>query len=96
MSVTEIMAAQAALNLAGMTGAKEITGTASVTAATGNYFCALHAMTATVVAAQTNVNDAVNADLTKITSIPANAVLHGKWSTVTLASGQMIGYYAKG
>jgi hypothetical protein len=96
MSQLELMAAQVALNKAGATGAKEITGTEAVTPADGYYFFALQAMAATVVAAQSDVSGAVNADLATITSIPAGAIIYGKWDSITLTSGQMIGYYAKG
>ncbi len=96
MSQLEIMAAQVALNKAGATGSKAITGTNAVTPADGYYFFALQAMAATVVAAQGDVSGAVNASLATITSIPAGAIIYGKWNSITLASGQMIGYYAKG
>ena len=96
MSQLELMAAHVALNKAGATGSKAITGTSAVTPADGYYFFALQAMAATVVAAQGNVSGAVNADLTTITSIPVGAVVYGKWNSITLTSGEMIGYYAKG
>jgi len=80
---------------AGEYGAKAITGTDAVTPATGYYFAALHAMAATDVAEQEDVAGAHNPTLSDITSIPANSVLYGKWSSITLTSGQMIGYYKK-
>jgi hypothetical protein len=95
-SQLEIMAAQVVLNQAGVDGAKAITGTASVEAASGKYFCTLQAMTASVVAAQTDVDGAVNADLTAITEIPTGVLINGKWRAITLTSGELIGYYAKG
>lgn len=95
-SNTEIMAAQVALNKAGATGSKDITGTDAVEPADGYYFFALHAMADTVVAAQGNLSGAVNTDLTKFTKIPAGAVVYGKWNSITLTSGELIGYYAKG
>jgi hypothetical protein len=96
MSQLELMAAQVALNKAGATGSKAITGTDAVTPADGYYFFALQAMATTVVAAQGDVSGAVNADLTTITGIPAGVIIYGKWDSITLTSGQMIGYYAKG
>lgn len=96
MSQLELMAAQVALNKAGATGSKTITGTSAVIPATGYYFFALQAMAATVVASQIDVSGAVNATLSSITSIPVGAIIYGKWSSITLTSGQMIGYYAKG
>jgi hypothetical protein len=96
MSQLELMAAQVALNKAGATGAKEITGTEAVTPADGYYFFALQAVADTVVAAQGSVSGAVNADLTKFTKISAGVIVYGKWNSITLTSGEMIGYYAKG
>jgi hypothetical protein len=95
MSQTEIMAAQMALNLAGMTGAKEITGTIEVKPDDGYYFCAFHAVADTVVATQTNKDEAVNADLTKFNKISAGVTVYGKWTAIKLTSGEMIGYYAR-
>jgi hypothetical protein len=80
---------------AGEYGSKAITGTGAVTPATGYYFAALHAMADTVVAAQGNLDDAVNATLSSITSIPAGSILFGQWNSITLTSGQMIAYYKK-
>jgi hypothetical protein len=96
MSQLELMAAQVALNNAGMTGAKEITGTSEITPADGYYFCALQAMADTVVATQSNKADAINADLTKFTKISAGVTVYGKWDAIKLTSGELIGYYAKG
>jgi hypothetical protein len=96
MSQLELMAAQVAVNKVGATGAKEITGTSEVKPASGYYFFALKAMMDTVVAAQGDKSGAVNADLTKFTKIPAGATVYGKWTAITLTSGELIGYYAKG
>ena len=96
MSQTEIMAAQVALNNAGMTGSKAITGTSAVTPAAGFYFCALQALKDSVVAAQGNVSEAVNATLSSFTKIPAGMTVYGKWNSITLTSGELIGYYARG
>lgn len=96
MSQLELMAAQVALNKAGATGSKAITGTDAVEPADGYYFFALQAMADTVVAAQGNVSGAVNSDLTGFTKIPAGSTVYGKWNSITLTSGEMIGYYAKG
>ncbi len=96
MSELQIKAAQVTINKAGATGSKAITGTSAVTPADGYYFFALQAMAATVVAAQGDVSGATNATLSSITSIPAGAIIYGKWNSITLTSGQMIGYYAKG
>jgi len=75
MSQLELMAAQVALNHAGATGAKEITGTSEVKPADGHYFCALQAMADTVVSAQSDKDGAVNADLTKFANIPAGVTV---------------------
>jgi hypothetical protein len=95
-SYLEIAAAQVALNKAGATGSKAITGTDPVTPADGYYFFALQAMADTVVAAQGDVTDAVNADLTEFTKISAGVTVYGKWNSITLTSGELIGYYAIG
>jgi hypothetical protein len=95
-SQLEIMAAQVELNKAGVTGSKAITGTDEVTPADGYYFFAFQAMIDTVVAAQGDVTGAVNADLTGFTKISAGVVVYGKWNSITLTSGELIGYYAKG
>ena len=96
MSQLELMAAQVALNLAGMTGSKEITGKNEVKPADGYYFCALHAVADTVVATQTDKDKAINADLTKFTKLSAGVTVYGKWDAIKLTSGELIGYYAKG
>jgi hypothetical protein len=96
MSTLEILASQVYLNNCGANGGKEITGTSAVTPADGYYFCKIEVMSDTVVAAQGNVTNAINPDLTKITSIPAKTILYGKWNSITLTSGDAIGYYAKG
>ena len=89
------MAALATINNVGATGAKAITGTNAVTPAAGYYFFKLVAMAATVVAAQGNVTDAINATLSAFTAIPVTGEVYGKFNSITLTSGQMIGYYAK-
>lgn len=96
MSNLQNLAAQATLADLGACGGREIIGTTIVSPATGNYFFALHFMAASVVAAQTNVTGATNPALSAITSIPAGTKIYGKFSSVTLTSGQAIGYYCKG
>lgn len=96
MSQLEQSAAAILLSTHGMIGSKAITGTSVVTPADGYYFCAITAMAATVVASQGDVSGSTNATLSGITSIPAGVTIYGKFSSITLTSGQAIGYYAKG
>lgn len=94
-SQLENQASQVILNANGVTGSKAITGTSAVTPPEGYYFFKIQTMAATVVAAQVDVTDAVNVDLTSITSIPVGSEVYGKWSSITLTSGEAIGYLAK-
>lgn len=73
-------------------GSIEMNGAGAVVPATGKIFTKLIVMTETVVAAQTDVS-ITNADLSVFTSIPAGAVIYGRWSSITLTSGQVIAYY---
>jgi len=84
-------ASKATVNAVGANGSLEITGTSIVSAPAGSYIFAIDFMSDSVVAAQGNVTGAVNADLTAIASIPPKAV-YGKWTSVTLTSGDAIGY----
>ena len=77
----------------GQDGGKSITGTNAVTPATGNYYFAIQIIADTVVAAQGNVAGAVNPDLTDFTVLSAGTIIYGKWNSITLTSGEAIGYY---
>lgn len=85
----------AIVNSVGALGSNEITGVGAVTPTTGFYFFAIQIIADTVVAAQVDVTNATNADLTALTSIPAGTVVYGKWSSITLTSGEAIGYLAR-
>lgn len=78
----------------GRFGSKEITGTSEITAATGNVFTCLQVIEDAQVSAQTDV-DVTNGDLTAFTTIPAGQFIYGRWSSITLSAGSMIGYYEK-
>lgn len=91
-SQLEQSAAQAYLNVNGVTGGKAITGTSKVSPAAGFYFCAILATAATVVASQEDVTDAINPTLGPI---PVGATVYGKFKSITLTSGTAIGYYAR-
>jgi hypothetical protein len=95
MSQLQQSSSQAQLNSIGATGSKSITGAAAVTPPAGYYFFAIQIIADTVVAAQGNVTGATNADLTDFTSIPAGTTIFGKFSSVTLTSGEAIGYLAR-
>ena len=73
-------------------GSKSITGTSAVTPATGKTFTAIQAISNIVVSAQTDKGTS-NMDLTDFTTILAGTVVFGKWSSITLSSGEAIGYY---
>lgn len=96
MSQAQIMAAQLELSRLGASGTKEITGTSKVSPTAGNYFMGFTTMAATVVASQEDMPGSVNGTLSSFTSIPANTTIYGKFKSITLTSGQAIGYYAKG
>lgn len=95
MTNIEQQASKAIVANSGVIGSKAITGTSAVTPATGYNFCALQAMVDTVVAAQGDVTGATNADLTGFTKIPAGTTVYGKFNSITLTSGELIGYYIK-
>lgn len=86
---------QAVVNSVGATGSKEITGIVAVTPPTGYYFFAISFIADSVVAAQGDVDGAVNADLTAFTTLPSGLNVYGKWDSITLTSGEAIGYLAK-
>ena len=94
MSDLSNKAYQMSLNEAGCTGSKAITGTSAVTPPTGFYFFKIVPSSATVVAAQGDVTDAVNADLTAIASHGVGIPIYGKFNSITLTSGDGIGYLA--
>lgn len=81
----------------GMIAGKIITGTGAVTPPTGHYFFKIVPVSTTiVVAAQGDVTDATNPDLTDLTSIPSGVPIYGKFNSITLTSGEAIGYCVKG
>ena len=79
----------------GQTGSKEITGTSAVTPPTGFYFWSIVPSSDMVISAQGNVTSAINADLTAIASHPTGVPIYGKFNSITLTSGDGIGYLAK-
>jgi len=77
----------------GQNGSKAIVGTSEVKADDDKIFTCLYAMSDCVVSAQ--VDEGVsNADLTSLVAIPEGLIVYGLWSSITLSSGDMIGYYA--
>jgi hypothetical protein len=69
-------------------------GTAEVSVPTTNYFSAIQSMADTVVSTQEDVTGATNPALSTFTSILAGTVIYGKFSSITLTSGQAIAYKA--
>ena len=84
---TELMEASS-----GNLGSKSITGISAVTPASGYVFGAIQIISDTEVAAQTD-SGITNTDLTDFTVLYAGTVIYGKWSSITLKSGEAIGYY---
>ena len=76
----------------GQYGGKEITGVGAVTPDAGFYFFAVQFIADSVVAAQGDVAGIANPDLTAFTVIKAGTTLYGKWSSITLTSGEALGY----
>ncbi len=74
----------------GNLGSKSIIGTSAVTPDSG-VFTFIHFVAASVVTTQTDAG-VVNADLSALASIPAGTTVYGKWSSITLTSGEAIGY----
>lgn len=96
MSSIEQLASLATVQNIGAIGSKEIVGTSAVTPATGYYFYAIQVTSDIIVSAQGNLTGATNMVLANITGgIPAGTVIYGKFNSITLTSGQAIGYYAK-
>jgi len=85
---------QATVNSVGAIGSKAITGTSAVTPPTGYYFFAIDFMADSVVTSQIDLTGATNAVLSSLTTIPAKPV-YGKWTSITLTSGEAIGYLAR-
>jgi len=94
MSYLSGQSSKAILALSGLEGTKSITGTSAVTSGTGYYFSALQVVAAAVVAAQTDVSGYTVVDLTDFTSLPAG-VYPCKCTSITLTSGEAIGYLAR-
>jgi hypothetical protein len=72
-----------------------IVGTAEVSVPTNNYFSAIQIMAQAVVSAQENVTGATNPTLSTFTALPAGVIIHGKFSSIKLTSGEAIAYKAQ-
>lgn len=75
-------------------GGKAITGTSAVTPPTGYYFFAIQVVANMVVSAKGDVDGATNPDITAFTSILAGQIVYGKFNSISLTSGEAIGYLA--
>jgi len=69
-----------------------IIGVDSIIAPTGYYFCTVHFITESVVAAQTALTGFTVVDLTKFTAIPADRLISTKLTKISLTSGSAIGF----
>lgn len=87
-------ASETILNSVGSNGSVDITGTGAVTPPAGFYFYCIDFLADATVTAQVDLTDAVNADLTAFTTIPAKPVFV-KLTSITLGGGEAIGYLAK-
>lgn len=94
MSAIQNMASQVILNEAGIEGSKALL-TGANTPTSGKYFYKIESFVDMVVSAQVDVTGSDNVDLTALTNIPKNSKVYGKWSSITLTSGEGVGYYAK-
>lgn len=94
MGYLEGQASKAIIALSGLEGTKSITGTSAVTSGAGYYFCALQVVAETVVSAQTDVTGYTGADLSDFTALPVG-VYPCKCTSITLTSGEAIGYLAR-
>jgi hypothetical protein len=90
----EQYSAEALMNSVGALGSKEITGTSAVTPPTGYYFYAIDIVADTVFSAENSLLDN-SADLTAFTVFAAGSTIYGKWDSITLTSGEAIGYLAR-
>ena len=90
----EQSANKATVNSVGGSGSKAITGTSAVTPPSGFYFFAIQVLSDAVVSAQTD-GITNQADLSAYTSIGAGSIVYGNWSSITLTSGEAIGYLAR-
>lgn len=86
---------QSILQSIGAVGSKAITGVSAVTPPDGYYFFCIVPSSDMVISAQGNITDAINADLTTITTHPAGLSIFGKFNSITLTSGSGIGYLAR-
>lgn len=85
----------AILDSVGEFGSKAITGTSAVTPPAGYYFFCIVPSSDIVVSAYANSQDE-GADLTAIASHPTGVPIYGKFTSITLTSGDGIGYLARG
>lgn len=64
-------------------------------APTGYYFCKLYTVAQAAITSQTDVSGALNVQLSELTNLPALSTIHGKFSAVVVASGEVAAYLQK-
>jgi hypothetical protein len=64
-------------------------------APTGYYFCKLYTVAQAAVTSQTDESGALNVQLASLTNLPALSTIHGKFSAVVVASGEVAAYLQK-
>lgn len=94
-SVTSITGADWVVDEVEGTVDNVIIGVADIIAPTGYYISAIHTISESVVARQTNVDSATVVELSDFTAIPANVIIPVKLTKIALTSGSAIAYLAK-
>jgi len=78
----------------GLLGGRAITGTSAITANAAGYFYKIHFITSSVVTNQAGVSGTTNPMLAALTAgITAGTIVYGQYTSITLSSGQAIGYF---
>ena len=78
----------------GGVGSVAITGTGEVSAPTGYYIFCFVVLSDVIVNTQSNTNGSTNCTLSGFASIPTGTPIYGKYDSITLTSGEAIGYLA--
>jgi len=70
-----------------------VVGIGAIVAPVGKYIFAVMVVTDTVIASETYVSGASGPKLASLTALVAGQVYYGQWSSLTMTSGECIGYY---
>lgn len=91
-TVTTVVGAGWVINTANDTA---IVGVDYSQAPDNHYWCKLVTLAQAVVNSQSVIDGSITPDLTALTNLPALSVVHGKWISIDLTSGEVLGYLAK-